>query len=122
MPRDKEQKRLYDVGYRARKNELKRAQYVANPEAFRAAEHARRAAARAFIAEQKTAGCVVCGFDVPIACDFHHVDPAQKVTEVTRLVYCTKERILEEIAKCILLCSNHHRMLHAGLLTLDGEG
>jgi hypothetical protein len=111
----REHKRLYDIGYRARKTAARRACRAANPGLE---ERTRRAKGRAFIDTQKAKGCVICGFSTPIACDFHHIDPASKVTDVTRLVCCSEKRILAEVAKCVVLCSNHHRMFHAGLLEL----
>lgn len=61
-----------------------------------------------------TLKCERCSFSHPAALDFHHKDGEEKENCVTTLVglgYC-KERILEEIAKCEVLCSNCHRILH----------
>lgn len=58
--------------------------------------------------------CERCGEDHPATIDFHHVDSSDKEKEVAVLVqeaYCI-ERILEEISKCIVLCSNCHRKHH----------
>ena len=104
-------KRHYD-------KELRKARKV-NPRDYGAEERARRARGRAFIDKYKATGCVVCGFAVPVALDFHHRDPETKITEVTRLAVCSEARILSEIEKCVLLCANHHRMLHAGLIEVD---
>lgn len=59
-------------------------------------------------------GCVQCGFSHPGALDFHHLKPADKELEISRMASClySKERILKEIEKCELLCSNCHRILH----------
>lgn len=58
--------------------------------------------------------CEVCGFNHPGALDFHHIDPATKDRAVSRMIYdkCSKEKVLEEIKKCKVLCSNCHRILH----------
>jgi hypothetical protein len=59
--------------------------------------------------------CVKCGFFHPSAMDFHHIDPKEKdkgVSELVRNGYATK-RIVEELEKCICLCSNCHRILHS---------
>ena len=57
--------------------------------------------------------CEVCGEDRYWVLDFHHNDPLQKDNEVTNLVRdCSKEKIIEEIKKCKVLCSNCHRDLH----------
>lgn len=58
--------------------------------------------------------CSNCG-ENHIAClDFHHLDPNKKelsITAIARNTYSIK-RIMEEINKCIVLCSNCHRKLH----------
>jgi len=59
--------------------------------------------------------CTKCGHSFhPAAMVYHHRDPKKKGTEVSNLVACgaSIERIDEEIAKCDLMCSNCHRILH----------
>lgn len=58
--------------------------------------------------------CVECSENHPAAIDFHHLDPKRKVKDVTKMVAKghSKERILEEISKCIVICANCHRKLH----------
>ena len=57
--------------------------------------------------------CVKCG-ESDIAClDWHHTDPTKKEAAVSYLLgNNSKKAILEEIQKCICLCSNCHRKLH----------
>lgn len=58
--------------------------------------------------------CETCG-ETDIAClDFHHTDPESKDISIARVVTngWSKERILTEINKCVVLCSNCHRKLH----------
>ncbi len=59
-------------------------------------------------------GCMSCGESHPATLDFHHRDPMQKTLSVGTFVCRTTqiELILEEIAKCDVLCSNCHRKLH----------
>ncbi len=61
--------------------------------------------------------CLVCGYDKCLeALDFHHIDPAQKDFAVlTHHKRRNKQTIIRESNKCMLLCSNCHRELHAGL-------
>ena len=58
--------------------------------------------------------CVSCGENHPATLDFHHRDPETKERGVSAMVYsgCSIENILEEAAKCDVLCSNCHRKLH----------
>ena len=65
--------------------------------------------------------CVKCGFFHESCIDFHHINPDNKdkgVSELVRNGYAT-QRIVEEIDKCVCLCSNCHRMLHSGVFTLN---
>lgn len=57
--------------------------------------------------------CSGCDESHPRCLDFHHLDPDSKVDMIARMVRnCVdKEKILEEMAKCIILCTNCHRKL-----------
>jgi len=54
--------------------------------------------------------CVDCGEANPIVLEFDHRDPTIKDGEVTKLLsYASWDRILVEIHKCDVVCSNCHR-------------
>ena len=58
------------------------------------------------------AKCEKCGYDrCTDALDFHHKDPSTKVFNITRVQSVT--RLRKELSKCIILCSNCHREIHA---------
>jgi len=61
--------------------------------------------------------CSQCGEDHPAILDFHHLNPKDKDFELAKAIAggYSKSRILKEIAKCIVLCSNCHRKLHSNL-------
>lgn len=65
--------------------------------------------------------CQVCGYSRCIsALDFHHVDETKKLFSLgTRGLTRSWTKIEEEIKKCILVCSNCHREIHAGLVHLQ---
>ena len=44
--------------------------------------------------------------------DWHHLDESTKTNEVTSLLTSTKEKLLTEVKKCVLLCPNCHRERH----------
>jgi hypothetical protein len=67
---------------------------------------------RRLIAEAKTDGCSRCDEDHPAALDFHHIDPATKSFNLNRAGRHSDAKVLEEIAKCIVLCANCHRKEH----------
>ena len=65
--------------------------------------------------------CQICTYNkCNSALDFHHIDPAEKDFSISS---CSKnaaawDKIIQEVKKCILLCSNCHRELHDGLIKL----
>ena len=61
--------------------------------------------------------CEICGYHKSeAALDFHHKDPSQKDFNISKIRTCSfeknKTKIVTELDKCILLCSNCHRELH----------
>lgn len=64
---------------------------------------------------RKQFSCSRCGFSDYRALDLHHLDPNQKDMEVSNLVQrgSSKETILKEVSKCVCLCANCHRIVHA---------
>jgi len=65
-------------------------------------------------------GCCFCvGIDYPAIClDFHHLDPTIKEDEISRLIVRkNRKKIIEELTKCVVVCSNCHRKIHAGLIS-----
>jgi len=64
--------------------------------------------------------CRLCGYDRCIwALEFHHLDPNKKKFKVSLACFGYKKK-LEEAKKCILLCSNCHREVEHGMVTIDG--
>lgn len=61
--------------------------------------------------------CAICGFDTYLtALQFHHVDPDDKNTLISKLLKRYNEicqELLDELDKCCLLCANCHQALHA---------
>ena len=51
--------------------------------------------------------------------DFHHFDPKQKTKPISVMYGCSKKRIAKEINKCIVLCSNCHRLFHNTLFIVN---
>ena len=81
----------------------------------------RRKKLREKAVEYKGGKCIFCAYNrCQAALDFHHLDPKQKEFGVS-LDGITRswERIIKELDKCILVCSNCHREIHAGMLQLS---
>lgn len=69
--------------------------------------------------KQRGGKCQRCGYSTYLgALDFHHLDPNEKDFTIGnrdfRLVDC-----IEESKKCILICTNCHREIHAGLWQIE---
>jgi len=70
---------------------------------------------RYLLLELKVNGCAICGYSkCPAALEFHRVNPQDKSFNVAMGAARGKsyKNIINEVNKCILLCSNCHRELH----------
>jgi predicted HNH restriction endonuclease len=57
--------------------------------------------------------CEICGFSHPAVIDFHHMNPDEKDGNLANMIKNkSREKVIEEIKKCRVLCSNCHRILH----------
>ena len=68
---------------------------------------------RAFVDELKTKPCTVCGQSFPpCAMDFHHRNSDTKKVTIAMAIarFANLDKVLEELNKCELLCSNCHRI------------
>jgi hypothetical protein len=59
--------------------------------------------------------CGICGYNKCVeALEFHHLDPSQKEFTLTASV-ANRQVFVEELKKCVCLCSNCHREVHSGI-------
>jgi len=57
--------------------------------------------------------CAHCGVEDNRVLEWHHVDRSKKDFTISRaLTYYGRQRILDELEKCICLCANCHRIHH----------
>ena len=71
---------------------------------------------------KKSKGCTFCPEKEVCCLDFHHKYPDEKEIAIAEASYRYGwgiERVKKEIKKCIVICSNCHRKLHAGLLIVE---
>lgn len=63
---------------------------------------------------KSTLSCIKCGFSHPACIEFHHLNPKEKDFNISKLnnTLLTIEDIKKEIEKCIVLCSNCHKIEH----------
>lgn len=65
--------------------------------------------------------CSMCGYNKCLsALEFHHLDSEEKEFGISqKLSYENKEKILKEMEKCILVCSNCHREIHDEIIQVS---
>lgn len=57
--------------------------------------------------------CQDCSGVFPlVAYDFHHINPDEKEFNPSKAFSKSEETMLKELSKCVLLCSNCHRIRH----------
>jgi len=73
-----------------------------------------------YLVKYKGGKCQIesCGYDKCVeALEFHHLDPDKKdfgIGGKTKSI----EKLKAEVDKCIMVCANCHREIHAGILTI----
>lgn len=68
--------------------------------------------------------CVCCGYKVcQRSLDFHHLDPSEKELSFgkMRAEPHAWSKIVEELRKCVLVCSNCHGEIHEGLIEVPKD-
>jgi hypothetical protein len=76
---------------------------------------------RQFVSQYKAEkGCHFCKENTPVCLDFHHLDQNEKEINISVMSRGANsiDSIIKEIDKCLVICSNCHRKLHAGLIQL----
>ena len=66
----------------------------------------------------KQFGCQVngCTETDPCTLDFHHIEPKRFAISCTEAVNPSFSTLMEEICKCVVICANCHRKVHAGII------
>lgn len=78
------------------------------------AVHKRRKKIREMALEYKGSGCELCGYDrCSEALEFHHNSSNKDFSISDRGYTRSWKKVKEELDKCLLLCANCHRELHA---------
>lgn len=73
---------------------------------------------RSYLSNKK---CAICPESCYSVLDFHHIIPNEKEENVSRLISHLRsfDLITSEIRKCVIICSNCHRKIHAGTLKYE---
>jgi transposase len=82
----------------------------------------RRRKVKQILVQEAGGRCRLCGYDRYVgALHFHHIDPADKGFELSQQgVTRSLARARVEARKCVLLCSNCHAEVEAGITLLMG--
>jgi predicted HNH restriction endonuclease len=77
----------------------------------------RRKSVRLKAINHKGGKCELCGYHrCKDALEFHHLEESSKRFGVSSKGYTRSwEKVKQELDKCILVCANCHRELHAGI-------
>lgn len=63
-------------------------------------------------------GCMVCGEKFAQCLELHHLDPSTKEFSSAEAFNKSWETFIVEAEKCVVLCANCHRKVHAGNIIL----
>ena len=66
-----------------------------------------------------TLKCSRCGESDHACLDFHHSNPAEKEVGVIRQITKSMSSVLRELKKCVVVCANCHRRIHAYNIPTD---
>ena len=88
-----------------------------------AAVHTRRKKVRRMAVEYKGGKCEMCGYDRCVdALEFHHNDQSGKKFGISEKGYTRSWKMVkDELDKCVMICANCHRELHAKLAASGGN-
>ena len=82
----------------------------------------RRRKVKAQLVADAGGGCLLCGYCGSLeALQFHHLDPSTKQFGIAQYGHARSlERMRAEALKCVLLCSNCHAEVEAGVADVSG--
>jgi hypothetical protein len=97
-----------------KQNAINRASYARNKEHRRKKNKESKALAKdKWKAFKSTLSCVQCGQNHPATLDFHHIERHPDNRKVNKLLTNKAyKQAAEEVKKCMVLCSNCHRIHH----------
>jgi len=104
----------YQSSCRECSNGIGRKHYLKYKEQYLARSKARRKNGRDFIREIKeNVGCYFCEESRSACLDFHHEGYEQKCFVVSEILNYNRDKLINEIKKCIVVCANCHRIIHS---------
>lgn len=81
----------------------------------------RRHKVKEYLISYKGGKCQICGYSrCRDAMDFHHIDSSTKTFSISNSnIYKNMEKMKQEVDKCMLVCANCHREIHAGIIDIQ---
>jgi hypothetical protein len=70
---------------------------------------------------RKTLKCCRCGENDVACLEFHHSNPETKENNVIRMVSRSVKSVIKELKKCVVVCANCHRRIHAYDIKTDPD-
>ena len=94
--------------------------YSSRAEYLKKAVANRRKTLKAKALEYKGNKCIFCSYrQYEGALEFHHKDPLTKSFGIGQKGYTRSwQKVKDELDKCILVCSNCHKEVHAGIRSI----
>lgn len=94
--------------------------YADRAEYLKVAVKKRRKVLRQHAVEYKGGKCILCGYNKCIdALEFHHSNSGNKDFGLSQKgITRSWQKVRAELDKCVLICANCHREIHAGLRSL----
>ena len=95
-----------------------RRKYADRADYLKLAVAKRRRDVRKKLVEYKGGSCVICGYNKCIdALDLHHMNAKEKEFGISsKGLTRAWSSVQKEADKCVLLCANCHREIHAGIM------
>jgi len=72
-----------------------------------------------FMSWKSNLSCCVCGEKETICLDFHHINPEEKEKTITKLTASGYNSVIKELKKCVVVCANCHRKIHANKIDFE---
>lgn len=118
--KDKEARRAYHRDYMRKRFQTDPSYREKHLERIRRNDKRRRDEIKSLVENWKSRGCAICGESEPCCLSAHHIDSSEKEFSISDGVRgkLGKSRILDELDKCVCLCENCHRKVHAGVIKL----
>jgi hypothetical protein len=81
-----------------------------------------RRRAKARMVEAFGSECCICKIkSYPEIYDFHHINPDEKEFGIGALCVRAWDKLVIELRKCVMMCSNCHRLYHRGYLEIPKD-